>query len=265
MDNKELAKILEEHLKWLKNEDGYRANLRGASLPRANLCDVDLRDSRLRGVNLCGARLCRADLRRVDLRDSRLRGADLRRADLRGARLCRANLCDVDLRDSRLRGADLRDSRLCRADLRDVDLRDSRLRGANLCDANLCHANLSNTKEFILSKKYLSQFKKNGKGIIVYKGIGNTVFQVPTYWEIKAKKYLEEIVNPDRGTMCGCGVNFGTLDWIKKEYPNSEIWECVIHFEDLADVIVPFGTDGKARCARLQLIKKIDRQEVRAC
>jgi hypothetical protein len=79
----------------------------------------------------------------------------------------------------------------------------------------------------------------------------------PDCWKIEKGAYIEEIVNPDRCTECGSGVNFATLDWIKKD-PHSykkEIWQCLIHWEDLADVVVPFNTDGKARCARLQLIK----------
>jgi len=35
------------------------------------------------------------------------------------------------------------------------------------------------------------------------------------------------------------------------------LWECLILFEDAPDIVVPYNTDGKARCGRLQLIKKI--------
>ena len=52
-----LKEILAEHKKWINNEGGTRANLRGA----------DLRGADLRG----------ADLRRADLREADLRGADI--------------------------------------------------------------------------------------------------------------------------------------------------------------------------------------------
>jgi hypothetical protein len=59
----ELNEILESHRKWIYNEnDGSRANLRGA-----NLRGADLRGANLRGANLRGA----------DLRGANLRGANL--------------------------------------------------------------------------------------------------------------------------------------------------------------------------------------------
>ena len=98
--------ILEKHKKWLNAEDGgERADLRGA-----NLCDADLCDADLRGANLCDADLRGANLRGANLRDANLRDADLRDADLRGA-----NLCDADLRGANLRDANLRDANLCDA------------------------------------------------------------------------------------------------------------------------------------------------------
>ena len=69
----ELVKVLNEHAKWLEDNDtGKRADLRGANL---------------RGANLYGANLCEANLRGANLRGANLRGADLRGADLRGANL----------------------------------------------------------------------------------------------------------------------------------------------------------------------------------
>ena len=67
----ELDKILTAHKKWLNNEDeGHRADLRGANLRGANLRGADLRGADLTGANLRGANL---------------RGADLTGADFRGA------------------------------------------------------------------------------------------------------------------------------------------------------------------------------------
>jgi hypothetical protein len=71
---------------------------------------------------------------------------------------------------------------------------------------------------------------------------------------------LTEIVNPDRCTDCGCGVNFGTRDWVAKNYPDADLWRCRIDWIDLAGVVVPFNTDGKARCGRLTLLEKIEPQ-----
>lgn len=68
MDEKELDLILEKHKKWLNDEnDGERANLRGANLRGADLQDADLQNVDLQNV----------DLRYADLRDANLQGADL--------------------------------------------------------------------------------------------------------------------------------------------------------------------------------------------
>ena len=88
MDEKELDLILEKHKKWLNDEnDGERANLRGANLRGADLQDADLQDA--------------------DLQDANLQDADLRGANLRYANLRYADLRSADLRDANLQGADL--------------------------------------------------------------------------------------------------------------------------------------------------------------
>jgi hypothetical protein len=93
----ELATILEQHAKWLRDGSGEHANLRRADLRRANLGDADLKGADLRG----------ADLRDADLRDADLGNANLGDADLRGADLGGANLRGADLGGADLRGADL--------------------------------------------------------------------------------------------------------------------------------------------------------------
>ena len=72
MTESDIKKTLEEHICWLNDEGGRRADLSEANLRRANL----------RRANLSGA-----DLRRADLSE-----ADLRRADLSEADLSEANL-----------------------------------------------------------------------------------------------------------------------------------------------------------------------------
>ena len=65
----ELKTILEKHKKWLYGEqDGERADLRGANLRGANLFGANLREANLCEANLHGANLYGADLRGADLR-----------------------------------------------------------------------------------------------------------------------------------------------------------------------------------------------------
>ena len=169
------------------------------------------------------------------------------------ADLSEANLSRADLRGADLSKANLSEANLSRADLRGADLSKANLSGANLSWANLSWAEniRNNTKEFI------KKFKFNKDGMIVYKAIGNTQYSLNPNWKIKEGEYLEENVNPCKVDDCGCGVNFGTLEYVEKEYPKSKIWECLIELEDLVEVVVPFNTDGKARCSRLKLLRLI--------
>ena len=92
-NSKDLNIVLSLHLKWVNDEeDGQRAELRGADLRGANLREAELRGANLRGANLGGADLLGANLREADLRDATLWGANLRGANLREANLRGADL-----------------------------------------------------------------------------------------------------------------------------------------------------------------------------
>ncbi|EIZ2429581.1 pentapeptide repeat-containing protein [Listeria monocytogenes] len=92
MKQEELDIILENHGKWLLNEGGERANL----------SNIDLKNTNLRGANL----------RFADLRGANLRFADLRGADLSYANLSNADLSNVNLSNANFRGVDLSDANL---------------------------------------------------------------------------------------------------------------------------------------------------------
>ncbi|EHW6398014.1 pentapeptide repeat-containing protein [Listeria monocytogenes] len=117
MNQEELDIILENHGKWLLNEGGERANLSNIDLKNTNLRFANLRLAYLRGADLSNA-----NLRGANLRFANLRGADLRFADLRGA--------DLSI-------ADLNNANLSNADLSNVNLSNANFRGVDLSDANL--------------------------------------------------------------------------------------------------------------------------------
>jgi len=218
----ELKKIISLHGLWLAGKvGGVRADLRRANLSEANLRRADLREANLREANLCGANLS---------------GADLRWANLSGANLCGANLSGADLRWANLSGADL-----C---------------GANLSGADLRRADLSQVKAILLAREWLNLFETDELGVIVYRAQQGENTH-PAGWNFEPGAFLTEVPNPDRCTLCACGVAFATLAWVRKNYPGQAIWKCRIRWIDLADVVVPYGTDGKARCARLELLEVV--------
>lgn len=165
-----------------------------------------------------------------------------------------SDLSGCNLRGCNLRGADLRGCNLCGA-----DLRGSNLCGSNLSGSDLCSADLSGAIGLISAADWLSaNFKADELGILVYKVFGH-LKTPPKHWIIEPSSVITEVVNPCRTTECGCGINFATLDWIMSEVPVYEklgLWTCRIAWIDLADVVVPYNTDGKARCGRMTLLSK---------
>ena len=244
----DLQEIIRKHGLWLRCEKGgERANLSGADLSGANLSGANLSGANLSGANLSGANLS---------------GANLREADLSGANLREANLREADLSRANLREADLREADLSRANLSRADLSRANLREADLSRANLREANLSGAENLLDPVDWLlTHFERDGenRGIIVYKTFG-TNYEAPAHWNIQTASVLTEVVNPDPTCDCACGVNVGTHDWIKRhgKTQSRDTWRCLIRWEWLGGVIVPFGTDGKIRCSRVELLSKVE-------
>ena len=160
----------------------------------------------------------------------------------------------VNLRNADLSGANLRG-----VNLRGVNLSGVNLRNADLSGANLRNADLSGVKNILSAKQWLiANFDLTEFGFRVYKAIGNTSYRPNNKWVIEEGSLLEEEVNYTKTDACGCGVNFGTMTYINNNYNlANEVWECCLHYEDLCLLCVPYNTDGKARCGRLQLIRRV--------
>jgi uncharacterized protein YjbI with pentapeptide repeats len=243
---------------YLSGANLCRADLSGAYLSGANLSGAYLSGAYLRGADLSGANLCRADLS-----GAYLRGADLSRADLSGADLSRADLSGAYLRGADLSRADLSGADLSWANLGGANLSGANLSGANLCWANLRGANLGGAnlsganglKNLDALEWFRKSFKKTKRGVIVYKCFGGTYSANPA-WKIEPGAVISENCNPNPTDDCGCGVNFATLEWVKREHPGKTIWRCLIPFAWLPGVVVPWNTDGKARCSKLILLRE---------
>jgi len=250
----------EEFLKILGNRDKKKLlefNLSGADLSGADLSDANLSGANLRRANLSGADLSGADLSGADLSDADLSDADLSGADLSDANLRRANLSGADLSDANLSGANLSGADLSGADLSDADLSDADLSGADLSDANLSGANLSQTTGLLDAINYLeAHFERNKDGYIVYKSFG-IYYESPEKWEIKPDSVIEEVCNTNRTDICGSGINVAPIDWVRSDN-HGRIYKLLIRYEWLAGVVVPFGTDGKIRCSRAQIIGPVE-------
>ena len=180
----------------------------------------------------------RADLSRANLSEADLSRANLSRADLSEAVLSRANLSGAHLSEAGLSGANLS--------------------GADLSGANLSWADLSWAKGLLSTVNYLdAHFERTPDGYIAYKTF-NATYRSPDTWTIENGAVIEENVNFDRCTSCGCGINVAPLEWVKNEYPKAQIWKVLIRWEWLCGVCVPYMTDGKIRCERVELIEVVE-------
>ena len=165
--------------------------------------------------------------------------------------------CRADLSGADLRGANLRRANLNGEDLSWADLRGANLSGADLRGANLSRADLSGAKGLLDTVNYMeAHFERVERGYIVYKTFGGN-YEHPTEWEIKPESIITETVNYDRCTACGSGINVAPLEWVKRVYPNKQIWKCLIEWPWLVGVCVPYSTDGKIRCSRVRLLEVV--------
>ena len=181
--------------------------------------------------------------------------ADLSGADLSGADLSCADLSGADLSGANLRCANLRGADLSCADLSGADLSGANLSCANLRCANLRGANLCSAVNFIDA-----HFERADDGYIAYKTFGGT-YNPPKGWEIKPGSVIGETVNFDRGTECGSGINVAPLEWVKCQNGGKEIWKVLIRWEWLAGVCVPYNSDGKIRCERVELLEVVANEQ----
>lgn len=176
----------------------------------------------------------------------------------------RAAFTSVEFPSATLRHVSFRNATLHRIDfdhceLSWADFTNARLRGVSFTDANL-----SGAKGLPSAAEILHQaFEHDEKGIIVYKQFG-TNYEPPSHWQIKPDTVIEEVANPDRSTDCGSGIHVSTPYWQYETADCDElliVWRCRIEWIDLADVIVPWGFNGKIRCRRLTLLDEVVIQE----
>ena len=227
---------------------------------KSALLDYDLSCADLSGSNLRGSNLSGSNLRGSNLSGSNLSGSNLRSADLSGSNLSGSNLSGSNLSGSNLRGSNLRGSNLRGSNLSGSNLSGSNLRSADLSGSNLSGSNLSGSTGIMSAIAFMdAHFERTKDGFIAYKTFGSNYYPNDD-WKIEPDSVLSEVVNPDRACSCGCGINVAPLSWVKDNATNGgrlSIWKVLIRWEWLMGVVVPFGSDGKVRCEKVELIEVV--------
>ena len=156
--------------------------------------------------------------------------------------------------------ANLRGANLSGADLRGANLSGADLSCADLSGANLSCANLSGAKELLSAVNFIdAHFERVADGYIAYKTF-NSEYDAPESWTIAEDSVITENVNFNRCEECGCGINVAPLDWVKSHYGwrGGAIWKVLIRWEWLCGVCVPYNSDGKIRCERVELLEAVN-------
>ena len=141
--------------------------------------------------------------------------------------------------------------------LRRADLSGSDLSGSDLSGADLSDANLSGSKGLLDAINYMeAHFERTDEGYIVYKTFGEN-HSAPELWKIEPGEIIEETVNCNRTTECGCGINVAPLEWVRRKGRNQP-YKLLIRWEWLPGVVVPYNTDGKIRCSKAEIIGGVE-------
>ena len=131
------------------------------------------------------------------------------------------------------------------------------LRRADLSDADLRRADLSGAQGLLDAINYMeANFERTDYGYIVYKSF-NENYTAPETWKIEPGEIIEETVNCDRMTECGCGINVAPLEWVRRNGRNQP-YKLLIRWEWLPGVVVPYNTDGKIRCSKAQILEAVE-------
>lgn len=128
---------------------------------------------------------------------------------------------------------------------------------ANLRRADLSYANLSGSHGLLDAINFMeAHFERTDEGYIVYKSFGEN-YTAPETWKIKPGSIIEETVNCDRTTECGCGINVAPLEWVRRKGCNQP-YKLLTRWEWLLGVVVPYNTDGKIRCSKAQILEAVE-------
>lgn len=202
-------------------------------------------------------------VRGVQYNDTTFERCELRGVTFEECYFERARFNYTSLRNCRFLYCTLEEASLFRCDLYSASFFASDLTEC-VIESDVSHTDMSCVKGILSSSDWMkANLQKIEEGYVVYKAVGNTTFDPPKSWVVGKGCVLEEVVNPCRNEACGCGVNFGTARWVWSNYAYSHYWKCLIRWEDLPDVVIPYNTDGKGRCARLYLLEQISRDTLK--
>ncbi len=236
---------IDAHEMWLRGLGGERLYVvdecfDGMDLSYRNLREADIRESSFEGTNLRGAILA---------------GGTFTDCNFNGADLAFAHCGKAIFTRSTFRSANLESTRFVNAVLNGVDFRDADMLNVALDEARMFKSNLSGAKKLPDPVSVIKNiYETTEEGIICYKTFG-WFFDVPSYWNIEEGSIITEVCDPDPAVDCSYGINV-VPKW--NNIPSDKIvWKCLIRWEWAVGIVVPYGTSGRIRCSKLELLKRV--------
>jgi len=237
------------------------ASFRSASFFGCDFEGCNFEVAAMQSVRAGHSRFYDCNFRSVDADNAMLNGCQMQMSAFQGSILNNVSLVNAYLAQCNFGYCQMGNADLHMADLSRATLLNAILEGADLSEAKLSSANLLNTdlsgcKGIMSATQWLQDnLVRTDEGYVAYKQIGHnaTSYDPPAYWDISPGSFLEEVPDYNRTVDCGCGVNVATRQWCRKSFFKGQLWQVTILFDDLADVVVPYGTDGKFRARRVRL------------
>lgn len=247
----------------LRNIPASHSLFEGCTFEQIDFSGANFSSCRFTGCSFTKCSLSKVNLYsavidHVDCTDTNFYAADLENSTINQTTFEDCALCFSIMRHASMNFPHFLRCDLAYAEISEVAISSAEFLRCDLSNAvlentSLADVNLSGSFGLISPSDWLrDQFESDAQGILVYKSL--EAMHTSHWGDVVPGMILSETVNPDRTASCGCGVNFGTLIYVQTNYPEN-LWLCRIRWEWLPEVIVPYNTDGKARCGKLELIR----------
>ena len=206
--------------------------------------------------------------------DCNLGYLDMCYSDIRKSSISGSKFNNVNLLHSNFTGSNISNVYFKISNLKHVCFHSVKFQNVDFLSSNLQHTNFSRSTGLINPIDYLHEnFKWNYHtgGMVVYKlfdYIHSSVW--PGKYIKKPGDIITEEPNYDRTLPCACGVNVANRKWFQAQKKKGDIdtslvldfWECLIKFEWLSGVVVPYNVDEQIRCCKIMLVRNLDYKEI---
>lgn len=258
MNTQEVLKVMDAHAEWVQSggESGEKAIFsEDTTLEDVTLRGLDLTMVLFRGVTLMGCRFESCVLDSANFAFSRMQFSSFSSCSMQKASISYSNLATVFFENCNMSNATLK-----RSHMQGSSFIRCNLFGTRFDESRISECDFSQSSGALNPSDWMAEnLERHEDGYIAYKTFEAVRLSNPN-WKIEPGSVINEMVNAGITESCGCGINVSTLRWQEENQPifhkKGPIWRCLIRWEWLPSVVIPWGTNGKFRCGRVELLDK---------